>query len=100
MGTYSDALAASAVRIAIAAVVSDIEMMALRVHLTDGHPWYDVRAMLDPREQPPQIIDMTSEALAFGFVVGVISTHPDYPHLVRVHHRCHMPATAAGQPQH
>jgi hypothetical protein len=99
MAPFTAALAASAMRIACAAVVTDVETLAHAVVLPDGTRWYDVTPMLSPQEQPPELIDMTSEALAFGLAMGVLSFHPQHAHLVRVHPRC-PPACQAGPVQH
>lgn len=96
---YLDALLAQALRIAKAAVISDVECHGQAVRLQGGQLWYDVGALLDPNEQPEPCIDMAREALAFGFAVGAISQHPQQSHLVRVHHPSCMQASQAGAVQ-
>lgn len=75
-------LAASMARIADRAVIADIEAEAIRVGAR-GDRTYDVRPMLDEREQPPEHIDMFSEALAYALMRGLV-TQGDQPWLVRI----------------
>jgi hypothetical protein len=58
-------------RLAEAAVVADIETNGL--HARDlGQRVWDVRAMTDPREHCPQVVDMTRQALAYAEWRGLI----------------------------
>lgn len=74
---------ARALRLAHQAVVADIECNAVAVHL-DGLRWWDVRPMTDPRENPPEFIDMATDALAHADCWKLIKRHPERPYLVRV----------------
>ena len=40
--------------------------------------------MLDPREQPPQWVDMARLALAYAAESGLIVPHASLPHMVRI----------------
>lgn len=73
-----------AMQIANRAVIADIESEAVRVHDMPGGRWYDVRPMLDAREHPPESIDMANEALRYAQDCGLVRTHPEHEHLVRV----------------
>lgn len=70
--------------LAAQAVVCDIESNCLHVDLGDGQRWYDTRPMLDPREQPDDVIEMTTQALQWADRHAVITRHPAQPWLVRV----------------
>ena len=50
----------------------------------DGARWYDTRPMLDEREVSGPLIDQAREVLAYAHERGLISPHPEQPHLVRV----------------
>jgi len=58
---------------------------ACRVRL-DGVSWWDTRPMLDPREQPPEFLDLNTEVLDLALALGVIARHQDpaLAYLVRV----------------
>jgi hypothetical protein len=79
-----DALIECGLRIAVRAVVCDVECYGSRVHLTEPGRWYDTRPMLDPQEHSPCCIDMAAEALHFGEACGALLRHPQQRHLVRV----------------
>ena len=81
-----------ALRIAKLAVVSDVKCGAPCVTLGDGVRWYDTRPMLDPREQPPEWIDMASQAIAFGLASNALAQHPGQAHLVRIVKQRHVVA--------
>ena len=49
-----------------------------------GRRWYDTRPMLDEREVSGPSIDKARELLAYAHERGLISPHPEQPHLVRV----------------
>jgi hypothetical protein len=70
----ADILCGEAFAIADAAVVSDVETNAVLVGgLSDGRRLYDVRPMLDPREQPPEVIDMAQQAVNYGLARGILA---------------------------
>lgn len=73
---------ARAVRLAHDAVVADIE--ACHTVTEGGLRWYDTRPMTDPRENPPEFVDMATDALAHADAWKLIHRHPTQPHLVRV----------------
>jgi len=59
--------------IADQAVVSDIETNGISLAVKTGHPRrYDVRPMLDPREQPPECIDMAQQAIDYALARGLV----------------------------
>jgi hypothetical protein len=72
----------SAIRIADRAVISDIESAGHRVGPL-GNRLYDVRPMLDEREQPAESIDMFSQALAYALARGLVE-QAHQPWLVRI----------------
>lgn len=74
--------AASAIRIADRAVLSDIETEGVRVGARSDRT-YDVRPMLDERERGAESVDMASEAIAYALVRGLIQQAGE-PWLVRV----------------
>lgn len=74
--------AATAIRIADRAVLTDIESEGVRVGAR-GERTYDVRPMLDERERGLESVDMASEALAYALVRGLIQ-QAEHPWLVRI----------------
>lgn len=69
------------------AVVADIETNAVTITLHEGEKrtnWLDLRPMVDPREVPLQVMDMHTEAIAYAHLRGLLQSHPQEPHLVRV----------------
>lgn len=72
-----------AMRIASTAVISDIETNAICVTL-DGATWWDVRPMLDEREQPPECVDMSRQAIAYALDAQIVEQHPAQPHMLRI----------------
>lgn len=81
--TLTTALMRSAVRLADRAVISDIECGAVRDRGRPGRV-YDVRPMLDEREQPSEWVDMAREALGYAAARGLVVAEPDAPHLLRI----------------
>lgn len=77
-----DHLAATMARIADRAVITDIESEGVRVG-DRGERTYDIRPMLDEREQPPENIDMFGEALGYALARGIV-TQGEQPWLVRI----------------
>lgn len=69
--------------IADRAAVADIESNAHAVRLETVR-WYDVRPMLDEREQSPEGVDMNREALDYALMRGLIVRHHADAHLVRI----------------
>jgi hypothetical protein len=65
------------------ACVCDIECNALPTNV-DGQGWFDIRAMLDPRELCDETIDMMDQALTYAAQRGLFKRHPDFAHLVRI----------------
>lgn len=60
--------------IADAAVVADIETNAAHAgRSAEGRAIYDLRPLLDEREQPPEVIDMLHESLCYAFARGLIT---------------------------
>jgi hypothetical protein len=81
---YTTALLATAVRIAKACVVADVESSADLHIMSDGSTWWDLSPMLSPQEHSAEVLDMASETIAFGLAAGCLRQHPCMPHLVRV----------------
>jgi|GEM_PF-3387980 len=73
--------------IADRAVVADIETECICVSDEAGRGWWDTRVMLDPREMPDDCIEMSRQALDYATHRGLITRHPDAPHLVRINPR-------------
>jgi hypothetical protein len=76
----------TATAIADRAVVCLIECEGIRLEQPGGAVWYDTAPMVDPREQPPQAIDINTEELRYAELRGLIQRDPLHPHLVRVQH--------------
>jgi hypothetical protein len=70
--------------LADAMVVSDIECNAHAELDALGRRWFDTRPMLDPREQPEEIIDMTRQALEYALARPLVVQHSHKPWLVRI----------------
>lgn len=65
--------------IADAAVVADIETNCpVSGRHADGRAIYDLRPVLDDREQPPEVIDMMQESLQYAFARGLIAPAPGH----------------------
>ena len=80
-------MTAAAVRLANRAVVADIECHAVAAdRAPDGRRVWDIRPMLDPREQPPEFIDMAREAIDYALAAGLVQALPGQPHLVTIAH--------------
>lgn len=78
-------LVADAFRIANEAVVSDIETSAWpTTSMGDGRTWYDVRPMLDATHCNEEELLLNARSLQFAMASGVVETHPQHPHLMRV----------------
>jgi hypothetical protein len=73
-----------AYQLADAWVIDDIESNAHGERDADGQRWYDVRPMLDPREQPPQLIDMARLELEYASQRGLTVAHPHRGYLLRI----------------
>jgi hypothetical protein len=73
-------------RIAAAAVIADVECNCPCV-TSQGVRWYDTRPMLDPREHSGELVDMATEAIQYGLQRGLLVSHPEHAHLVRVAQR-------------
>jgi hypothetical protein len=70
------AILARALRIADAAVMTDIECNAVAAGRDEaGAALYDLRPMVDPREVPPQVQDMHSQAIDWALERGLIVRH-------------------------
>lgn len=74
---------AMAMRLASAAVISDMETNAASMTI-NGQRWWDVRPMLDEREQPPECIDMAREAIAYAIDAEIVVQHPEQPHWLQI----------------
>ncbi len=70
-------------QLADAAAAIDIQCYALEVQV-DGQWWWDTRPMVDPREHSPAHVDLATAALAYVRLRGLVSTHPQHQHLVRL----------------
>lgn len=82
--TALEALYTSSIRIADRAVITDIETEAIRVGPSSART-YDVRVLLDEREQPAELVDMYSEALAYALARGIVVRESEaQPWLVRI----------------
>jgi hypothetical protein len=69
-------LIARALKIADAAVVSDIECNAVAAGRDDqGRELFDLRPMVDPREVPQEVQDMHQQAIDFALDRGLIVAH-------------------------
>lgn len=67
------------------ACIADIETNCIAQRPDEqGRRWYDTRPMLDPREMPDHLIDMNRQALDYARARGLVSAHPQLPHLVRI----------------
>lgn len=66
------------------AAVAEVETNAHRVIAADGRIWWDVRPMLDEREQPAEHIDAHRAALACLEESGLIEIDRATPHMVRL----------------
>lgn len=66
------------------AVIADIETEGIATTDEQGTRWYDVRHLLDPREQPSECIDMFSQAVSYALARGLISVSSAAPHLLRI----------------
>jgi hypothetical protein len=76
MNTQPTDLIARALKIADAAVVSDIECNAVAVGRDEeGRELFDLRPMVDPREVPQQVQDMHQQAIDFAIERGLIVAH-------------------------
>lgn len=77
-------LADLAHQLADRACIADIETQAQRCPRVGAVQWYDVRNMLDPREQPDDFVEMARQALAYAEARGIILRNSSDPHLVRI----------------
>ena len=82
--TSPERLAHLAHYLADAWVVSDIETNAVAELDALGRRWYDTRTMLDPREFAPEVLDMHLVRLQYALTRGLVTPHPDVPHMVRI----------------
>lgn len=61
--------------IADQACVADIETGGVSMGKDNfGRALYDVRPMLDLREQPPEVVDMAQEAIDYAVARGLVAT--------------------------
>lgn len=65
------------------AVQSTLQTNAAAVTLPCGR-WYDIRPMLDPREQSTAAIDQVVEVLQHAEAHGLVLRHAQQRHLLRV----------------
>lgn len=72
-----------AMRLANRAVLADIETHSTRVQL-GSTTWLDISHMLSPHEQPPEVLDMLREAIAYALDAGLCVSHFENPTLVRI----------------
>ena len=77
------ALCAQALRIADAQCIVEIECNGL-AERRQGLTWYDVRPMLDARENCAEVVDINTEMLAYAERRGIVVRHPITPWLLRV----------------
>jgi hypothetical protein len=70
-------------RIGLQAVQDTLHSHGVQVDMPDG-AWFDIRPMLDPREQSTEAIDKVVEVLSYGESVGLLRRHHDHRHLLRV----------------
>jgi hypothetical protein len=65
--------------IADAAVVADIQTNAAAAgRAADGRTIYDLRPLLDPREQPDEVIDMVEQSLCYAWQRGLLQAAPGH----------------------
>jgi hypothetical protein len=78
----------SCVRLAQRYIVLEVEQNANRVDIPDAGGthvrWWDIRPLIDEREQPNEHIDMNVEILAAGIALGLLASHPTRRELVRI----------------
>lgn len=77
-------LAHLAHQLADRAVICDIESEGHAQTDEHGRRWYDTRPMLDEREFPPDFVEMNRQALLYAHERGLVTTHPQQAHLVRL----------------
>lgn len=66
-----------AVSIADMTVVSDIESHChVAGRTADGTKYYDLRPLLDQREQPAEVLDMWDQALQYAYWRGLVRRVP------------------------
>lgn len=64
-------------------VIADIESLARESGRTpNGRRVYDLRPLLDPREQCCQTLDMMSQAVRYAYARGLIAPAADHLHVV------------------
>ncbi len=63
--------------------VTDIKSYSVGTEI-DGTRWLDTRPMTDPRERAPEAVDIAVVALAYARLRGLVHTHPEHAHLVRI----------------
>lgn len=49
--------------------------------------WYDIRALIDPREQPPAALDMHVECIAYAVDAGLARRDRARPYLICIVNR-------------
>jgi hypothetical protein len=75
----------SALRVAARGVVAEIEGEAVRVPMSDGGRWFDLRPMLDENVHCDEALDLARESIDFLLFHG-LATRPlvDTPHMLRL----------------
>lgn len=84
MSTAHPDLIALSLRICDRCVVADIEAQAKPRPSAMGGHWWDLRPMVDDREQAQIAIDMNKEAIDYGIRRGLLMVHPVIPMHVRI----------------
>ena len=81
----TDELLRAQQRIADQDAVATVETNCIDVRQPhDRTHWYDTRTMLDPREFAPEVLDMHLVRLQYALTRGLVTPHPDVPHMVRI----------------
>lgn len=78
-------MAALSLQIADRAVIGDIESEGTKLTGDDPNAGYwDISAMLNPNEQPPEVIDMNTQAIEYALERGLVRSHDVRPNLLRI----------------
>ena len=80
---YTTALMRTALALADAYVICDVESEGRRVDPPSDRRW-DVSAMFDPNEHSPEVIDMAEQAMGYGVMRGVLELDTTRPWTVRI----------------
>lgn len=82
-GPLTTALVRTALALADAAVICDIECEGTPVGPPSARRW-NVAAMFNPAEHSPEFCDMAEQGIAYGVARGLLCIEPGVPHTVRI----------------